>query len=405
MQTQPQHIKSPNKRKYLLLLFFCLFFVSAKISAQDIQQKLNNLKNKITLALDSCRTNTNLGYLSYGLLNWYLLDNPIDTKKEKELYDIQLNWAMVYDDKMIERIIKLLNNEYREDELETLVDRQMAIFSQNLGFEQRAARKMMVDTSKIFIFVQDSLNKYRDKEIHLELYQNFEVFKYMQLDTTPLFFSVLNNVIKTTREETVNYFLNQYHFDIAALIKTCGYINDKRLVKPLINLLEKLIKKNKELEALLIKNEDIEENEDIANWLNKKNENEILIEYIRFTLVRLKVEPYYLDFFKSISQSIEEIKKMNLVTEIQTFSKVLHNQESFLELSKYLHSSAYTGATGDGYYGIAYEDAYREIKKYIENKGLWNIINKPDFNLETDRFKIYDWMQKNYGKYKIKRIW
>ncbi|MDR3227704.1 MAG: hypothetical protein LBT56_08560, partial [Prevotellaceae bacterium] len=49
MYAQQQHTKSPNKRKYLLLLFFCMLFVSAKISAQenDTILKIQNTANGI----------------------------------------------------------------------------------------------------------------------------------------------------------------------------------------------------------------------------------------------------------------------------------------------------------------------------------------------------------------------
>jgi hypothetical protein len=85
----------------------------------------------------------------------------------------------------------------------------------------------------------------------------------------------------------------------------------------------------------------------------------------------------------------------------------LHSQESFCELSKYLLSSAYTIVTGDlDLQGAAYETAFRYIMEYIENEDLWEITGNPDtFDIKEGRFKIYEWMQENYGKYKIKRLW
>jgi hypothetical protein len=126
----------------------------------------------------------------------------------------------------------------------------------------------------------------------------------------------------------------------------------------------------------------------------------------------MKIEPYYSDYLKAHSHSLQEIKEMKFAIEIGTLSVLLYSQESFLELSKYLHSSAFTGGWyppgSNGilqYNGKAYENAIGEIKKYIENKDLWEIINKPAFDAAKDRFEIYDWMQKNYGKYQLKKIW
>jgi hypothetical protein len=313
---------------------------------------------------------------------------------------------MVYDEAMIKRMIQLLNNEYQEDEIDRLVNRQMALFSQNSGFERRTMRRMMVDTSKIFIFIQDSLNKYRDKAQHPELYQNFDVFKYMQLDTTARFRYILDNVIKSERENVINDYLTQYHFDIHGIIRSCVLIQDERLVETLVNLLNKLTKRTEELIQMLQEREKSGNNDEKWKLNDAKTNNENIIESIKTTLARLHIEPYYSDYLKSITLPLEEIKAMRFGWYIETLSEVLQTQEAFLEISKYLHSSAFTTLTGDGeLLGKAYVDAYREIKKYIKNRELWKVINKPDFNLEKDRFEIYNWMQKNYGKYEIKRIW
>jgi hypothetical protein len=397
---------------FILLQILLATFCYSQNIMQDIQNCFSGLKNDITLQLDSCRTNPRVGDLRYGSLKYYLINFLIYNEssssygktwevmeKEIDSLNIQFNWKMVYDEKMIERIIQLLNNEYREDEFEILVNRQMDIYNQN-GFEQNAMWQMKKDSLKIFSQMEDSLRK-ANKPYHY-----YDVGLSLKWDTTTRFHFVLDSIKKAEKENTKNYFLNQYHFYIEEVIKACASINDERLVEVLINLLNKLTKRTEELIQMLQENE---MNEDVnEKWKidDEKTNNENMTDAIKTALVRLKIEPYHSDYLNSITRSIEEIKKMNLVGDIETFSETLHSQESFRELSKYLHSSAPTMLTGDDeLLGKAYVDAYRNIKKYIENKELQKIINKPDFDLEKDRFKIYDWMQKNYGKYEIKRIW
>jgi hypothetical protein len=403
------------KRKILFFVLLHVFLMTICFSQkdylqglpentpEDIENRLLKIKSEIKLKLDSCRINDNVGNWFINYLSWCLNEYPKDLKSKADSLNIVLDWMMVYDDDMIERIIQLLNNEYLKDELETLVNRQMAIFSQNSGFEQDAIWQMKIDTSKVFLMIKDSLNKHRNREIHPELYQNFDVFLYMQLDTTTRFRIVLDSVIKSEREKEKAYYLNKYYFDIKGLIKSCGYIKNKRLIKPLVNLLEKMIERNNELSILITKNEN--NRDSIGIWYDEKRENGFLIDATETTLVRLKVDPYYSEFIKNHSHSLEEIQKMEFAPYIEYIPDLLQNQEVFLEISKYLYSSAYTAFTSEGPAGKAYQYAYREIKNFIENKELQEIINKPDFDLEKDRFIIYDWMQKNYGKYEIKRLW
>jgi hypothetical protein len=412
------------KKKLLIIILLQIsltIFCYSQSIMTDIQISLKNLKNDITLKLDSCRTNLHVGdwrfdYLKYFLINSLIYNENSSLHKktweevEKKIDSLNMqfkfNWKMVYDDEMIERIVLLLNNEYRKDELDTLVNRKMALFSQNSGFEQDAMWQMKVDTSKVFLMIKDSLNKHRDREIHPELYQNFDVFLFMNLDTTVRFRIVLDSIIKSKRENVINDFLTQYHFDIQGLIKSCSNLDDEKLVKALINLLNKLSIRTEKLIQMLRENE---MNEDInERWKvnNEKTNNINIIDAIRTTLVRIKIEPYHSEFLKRYSYSLKEIKEMQFGGNVEIIVNLSQSQEAFLEISKYLHSSAPTMLTGDDeLLGKAYSDAYREIKKYIENKELQDIINDPDFDLDRDRFEIYEWMQKNYGNYEIKILW
>jgi hypothetical protein len=406
------------KKKLFFIILLHIAFTPVCYSQtimQDIQNCFVELKNDITLKLDSCRTNPRVGDLHYGSLKYCLINFLIykessllygqtweTAEKEIDSLNIRFNWKMVYDDEMIERIIQLLNNKYRKDEFEILVNRQWQI-KENRDWNRIAMYMMQADTSQIFKYTMDSLNLHRDKNLHKNIYQDEEVFKYMQLDTTTRFRFVLDSVIKSTRKEVINNFFTQYHFNIGGVIKSCASINDERLVEVLINLLNKLAVRTEELTQMLEANETNNEKWKIND---EKTNNENIMDAIKATLVRLKIEPYHSDYLKSITHSIEEIKKMYLAGDIEILSEILCSQESFRELSKYLHSSAPTMLTGDDeLLGKAYANALIEIKKYIKNKELWDIINKPDFNLEKDRFEIYEWMQKNYGNYEIKKLW
>jgi hypothetical protein len=383
----------------LLLLLRTLNCVTQEIPA-IIQRELNVLKAEANLKLDSCRTNDTLGYWHTAYLGSYL-EYPINYKAKADSLNLKLSWQMVYDNTMIERIIQLLDNGYRKDELETLVNKQIMKYNKN-SFEKNAVWAMKVDTSKIFKQIKDSLDKHRNKDIHPNPYHNFEVFMYLKLDTTVRFHFVIDSITKAKSENIKNYYLDRYSFDYISLINVCRNINDKRLINPLIDLMGKSIKRIHKLSALLENGNEKPEKKYILE--NEQLEQNNIIRTVRYALIKMKVDPYYSEYLKSMTYTLEEIKQEKYV-DVYSYVELILSQESFRELSKYLHSEAYTDITSEGPVGKAYETACLLIMRYIENEDLHQIVNNPKFNLETDRFKIYEWMQENYGKYKIKRIW
>jgi hypothetical protein len=370
----------------LLTLSVCFSQKIPDNTPKEVRERLLELKANAKLKLDSCRTNRDILRIRPILLS-SCFNHPPSLKKQIDSLGLILDWKMVYDDAMIKRIVQLLKNEYRKEELDTMVNRQIAIHNRYNGFEQSAFLQMELELPKIFKHTQDSLNRHRDKEIHPKLYQYDDVGQYLRWDTIPRFHFLVDSFRIEDKKNTIDYFLNQIHFDIKGLLSACYYIQDKRFIKPLINIAE-------HLEAFGLKY------------------NEYSIDYASEVLVRMQVEPYCSNYLKKVSKPLEEVKKMDFVNVIDFLSGTLNNQDSFKELSKYLHSSAPTRAyfSEDEHGGIrqagkAYEDVFKEIQNNIENKDLQTIIHAPDFDLEKDRFKIYDWMQKNQGKYKIKRIW
>jgi hypothetical protein len=348
----------------------------------DIQKILLMIKEDIILKLDSCRTNNSLGtwytdQLSKAL--WW--SYSVDEKYADILDKLNLEWKMLYDDNMIERIIKLLNNEYRDDELSILVNRQIDIYTENSLFERMAMSHIKADTSKIFRQVKDSLNRHRDITLHEGLYQKSEVFRYLGMDTTTRFHFLVDSFRKNEKEKAIQMYLTQIYFDMGSLINVCGNINDERLIEPLIHIMENPGK-------------------------FKNYDPDYLKQCVTGALVQMNIEPYLSECLKSNTYSLEEIKKMDSAPYLSIFAEFLHSQESFRELSKYLLSSAYTILTSEGPGGVACETAFRYIMEYIENEDLWEITGNPDtFDIKEGRFRIYEWMQENYGKYKIKRLW
>jgi len=378
-------------KQYLLLLIMLLS--TARLFSQvysqelpeNIRERLLWIKANTKLKLDSCRTNIFVGNLRIGFLSEKLICNTVSLE-DIDQYAQYLNWKIVYDDEMIARMIQLLNNEYRQDELDTLVNRQMVFYDQDSWYEQRAMDEMQADTSKVFLQVKDSLNRNRDREVHPGLYQDFDVFQYLGLDTTARCHFLVDSIKIALREETTNRYLKTYVSIIKDIVMQCGFIKDKRLIEPLINLYNKLKKNNTEDEE----------------------DQRSLIYQVKWSLFSMRVEPYYSNVLKSLIYSLDEVRKMEFAGPLYALAEILNNQDSFRELSKYMFSDAPTGATSEyGFQGHAYYDAFKYIKKFIENEDLQKMISAKDFNIdiEKNRQKVYDWMQKNYGKYKIKRAW
>jgi len=373
---------------------------------QEIQTRLLSIRENITKQLDSCRFKNES--LSIGALSWFFSDGEGIKNKERELALSKLNleWNMVFDDYMIDRTIQLLNNEYRKEEFDSLVNTQWAIINKNRQWERETMFELKIDESKIFRYTMDSLNRHRDKDKHPDWYDKEEVLYYLGIDTTAYFRSAVDSVIRSAKQENIDYYLNRFHFDIEGLVQSCGFIGDSRLKEPMFSLLNKYRKRldflKKEMELL----ENKEETEEVRDFLylyrEERFEKERIINALYISLVQMRVEPYYTHFFKKWGCPTDDYC---IVYFYYDDIVLFHNQEIFLIIANGLLSTDKVNITGDGDYGLQYQNSYRDIVEYIENESLWKIINNPKFNLEKDRFKIYDWMQKNYGKYKIKRAW
>jgi hypothetical protein len=383
----------------ILCNLFALNFVQAEKLPEFVRQKLDSVKKEANRCLIEYR-NWDIrtdGYMTLPLgLGFYSYSPDMFSYEETQFIDsLQLNLSieMVYDDEMRDRLVQLMRNEYMEWELDFLVNKR--INNDTIRLRAYAMNACRFDTLALFkttldSFFMDTKNKStEDFRKHLEEYESFykekyksEVFKLLELDTTEIFKHAYNEIV--TKEKEIiraDYLANAYYYDYTHLAELCGYIGDQRFIKPLIEALN--------------------------------NPNNFQREKVIEALVRMKVEPYYTEYVQKRTRTIDSIKKKKPDFDIEELVYVIRTQKSFLELSKYLISDvAYNYIAIDleegSYYkpNPMYNKAFDWISINLENKDLKGMIgNKyPSENPEIVK-PVYDWMQKNYGKYQLKKIW
>jgi hypothetical protein len=190
-------------------------------------------------------------------------------------------------------------------------------------------------------------------------------------------------VVESERARERKYMLTKASYDYTVLAKISGYLNDPRFVQPLIEALDK----------------------------PQNFERKVVIE----ALVRMRVEPYYSDYVKRRTRTIEQIKSEQPRFKIEELIYVIGTQDAFLELSKYLLSDVTDLIIMDDYstdhadsksteYPISMT-AFYLIQDHIENEDLQEMIKGKSWREPLIFHQIYNWMQANYGKYKIRRLW
>lgn len=371
-------------------VFFLLYFaVATPIFSQeipsDIEGNLVKYKKEAKLGLYYFRTKPDSGHLYTNLIQWVLPDKQSEIAMKMRL---KLHLGMLYDDQMRNRIVQLLKNEYRQDELDTLVNRD--IKSNISYYEWKAMGKCKLDTSRLF---KHKLMEYynEEKKNNPKNYMPFssytyDVFKLLKMDTLAVIRTKVDSNIKVERKIVKSNLLNQNVKELSFLAELCGYINDKRFVKPLI--------------AVLGKTTDDYERSAIYD-----------------ALIRMKVEPYYTTCLKENSRSGKEIAGGKGVF-FYIFKDLLRSQQSFLELSKYLMSNDDCNMQVSGDYPqkrehgdevkycvfvLIYNNLDNEDLKILVGNGVDKIQITEKVSPEVDAalVKMYVWMQKNYGKYKI----
>jgi hypothetical protein len=392
---------------------FALNFVQAKKVPDFVQQRLDSIQKETKRSLMDYRIWNLDRYmtlprgLSFFALSPVEIFSYDETLLIEDTLKLNLSVGMIYDNEMRERLVQLLLNEYQDWELDTLVNRQIG-YSKTM-YEEDAMKMCRFDTLTMFKMAIDSFyldvvsKSTEDSKKHLKEYESFykekyrfEVFKSLQLDTTIIFKQVYNKIVEQARERIRKEWLADmysYFTSIHYLAELCGYIGDKRFIKPLIEILDKL-------EKFFV--------EEDSNFYNFQREK------VLEALARMRVKPYYTDYVKKKILTMEQIKdeKKWLDFSLDDFVYVLGDQKAFLELSKYLLSNKpyqttvidYDDRT-EYYHSPVSQGAFYLIQDNIENEDLQKIISPYREDFEVLLKPLYDWMQKNYGKYKIRRIW
>jgi hypothetical protein len=347
----------------------------------DIQQRLDSLKNRAKMALDNFRTHPGTGELYSGELRYRFSPSYLFHKS----HEYNLNLGMIYDEGMRDRIVQLMRNEYREDELDTLVNRMLeSLIKPN---EREAMEICKFDTLTMFKKALDSLFLNLESRNVVDMMKKvnhiyeYELFKHLKLDTIKIFRQTYSKIREREKERERKYYLTYTYYDRTELARLCGYIGDKRFISPLIEALDKPDNFNQE----------------------------VVIE----ALARMRVEPYYNGYVKSrMPRTLEQVNKERPGFDIEDFVYVIGTQEAFLELSKYLLSDVpYRIEIADNQessYSTSFpisNDAFYLIQDHIENEDLQDMIKGKSPYTPGVFKQTYDWMQKNYGKYKIRRIW
>lgn len=350
----------------------------------DIQATLNKLKAETRTSLDDNRTNRNTRGFHVGLIQWAL---PDEQRKKAEQLNLKLDMGMIYDNSMRNRLLQLLKNEYRTDELDTLTKRYLA--DSKYAYEYEALKYCKFDTMKLFknsldsFYNEEKLKK--PKDYGYTYFYNYDVFKILKLDTTEIFKQVLDSVMTKEKENFIYDLKSDNYRDLSSTAELCGYINDKRFIQPLIEA------------------------------LNKPNNfrREVVIK----ALARMKVEPYYTNLLKNNIHTLSEVIS-GISIDYTIFTDVLRSQESFLELSKYMKSNIPCIVTsesteeelkrhGNEFKFCILQIIYNNLDNADMKTLVWNGADKiyvpyditPEWDAAVD--KLYNWMQKNYGKYKI----
>ena len=207
--------------------------------------------------------------------------------------------------------------------------------------------------------------------------------KILKLDTTTVFKEQLELFLEESKMNFIEYVTANQYDNLSSYAKLCGLINDKRFVQPLIEALNKPGNFNRQV--------------------------------VMEALARMKVEPYCTELLKENTKSVIDIE-FGESADWDLLLDIIRNQESFLELSKYLKSDAECSITSDENYKRRHGDelkycVFEALYNNLDNKDLKQMLNigGDKFNMTYDITpeievaveKMYLWMQKNYGKYKI----
>lgn len=298
-----------------------------------------------------------------------------------ESYGVDLTPKARFDKDMRKRVLQLLKNEYAEGELEKAIQREL----DKWGFNK-------------VTYGQSRINWYKlPKSLH-------KIYK----DTSSVEFKTFADSCWQVKMESMRKkYTENYMFNLKAILTICYYLDDKKIEKQLLKMYN---------------------DTSLSEYHNK----------IQAVLICKHIEPYYTQCFKRnmYNDSTDEDLMEN---NIDTLAHFIRSQESFLELSKFLLTNkicywdeiedngnliqrrVQPNESEDLIYNennhYVFDYAFVKIKWNIRNQDLWDLIgyhpnNKEEEDIDDlsyfaflNRRKIYEWMQKNYGKYEIAPEW
>ena len=361
----------------ILILTLLFQVICAQNLPKEFEQRLSRYKNDAEKKLKTFRTSKE-GELRYDLSFCFLED-------EKRLLDslcIELDIGMIYDQPMRERIAQLLRNEFAEEELQEMVQNIMK--SSAVYLWRETMNSCRFDTLAIYKQVYDSITPIW-KEVVPEKSAGdykYRVYEYLELDTTECF---KNEYVKAKNEEIkywVNHLSTESKINLDEIATLAGYIGDTVFIEPLISALG-----------------------NPQNFTRDK-----VIE----ALVRMKVNPFFTDYFNAIPKKQNDIGALRwfeINRKIDNLANLIRTQESFLKLSEYLHCTIavdYINIGLESYEGeTAQELAAKNISRSILNEEIQKTLCtwKTVIEGKVDYERLYEWMQANYGNYIIRRTW
>ena len=345
----------------------------------EIQTVLDRLEDNAKDKLARYRWRGNKERFRFELMYEFQFPDSLARKAENS----NLNIGMLYDEDMRNRIVKLLKGEIEPYEMDSIEFFCRTEYTYD-GLKRWAFYEARIDTISFFQTELKKLYEDLEKENKVEMHKKLnniydvELFEQLKMDTISEYQKIYQDMVKSAYsrnfENKLKYYKSNDHSEIA---KLSGYINDKRFIKPLIAALNE----------------------------PERFKKEVVLE----ALARMKIEPYYSQYFKERTRSMDEIKKERPDFQVEDLADIIRTQESFREVSKYLLSDvpyiidiSNIGST----YSLISTKAYWLLKDNLENEDLQKLLAPYGAYEDKDVLqKTYDWMQKNYGKYEIKRVW
>ncbi|MBR4268083.1 MAG: hypothetical protein IKQ46_18770 [Bacteroidales bacterium] len=372
----------------IVLLLHCFLTVISQNQCQSSLLSKDKIFEIISSKLEKEKT-TLLNLRKIEFHNQYIYNYPICSSVDHCLYNclfeypkygIDFRLVSYYDEQMKKRILQLLRNEFMENELDNLINKELSkiTFCSKQRDIDTTSLSYLKQRESFFCQKKDSLlSEYKDK-YHFNLHIIIGVCKYLY------------------NSEIENELLRLYNSDIN-WSKVSGITSQVGNIQAYINL-----------------------KDEIKVVLAAHGKNEFLNEW-KYD------ETKDINWQFDIKDTLDDLFSQKMVENIRYLAAV-HTEESYYELSKYLLSPRFVYSeeveeSMESDYLNDYNNyircfAFMYIVKNVTNielykslQFLWYFEQHNNFqnirhNL-TEEFcrKVYDWMQDNRGNYKLWYEW